>query len=75
MLFDINHIKSLIYFYDIWEYGTTLDVSRYNFFYLVFKCLCTINTRIGTTLVNPILMKESEYEEQNFLDLVKNITE
>lgn len=72
--FDINKVEQLENFNDIKQYATSLTFPDYEFFNLAFKCLCTVNTRIGTHLSCPAILSDWDYNEQDFLELLKIIT-
>ena len=72
---DISNTSVLPYFGAMREYGQTLDFPHYDFFQLALKCTCMVNSRIGPLYSVPASMSEGEYREQDFLALIRQLTE
>jgi len=68
-LFDIQRINVLSFLSEINLYSQTLIQFKYNFFKLIFKCMCTVNTRI--CVVNHYALNVQKHIEQDFLSLIK----
>lgn len=72
--FDVKQTTKLSYFNEMKEYGEKLAFPQYDFFLLALKAMCTAGTRIGSLHSEPHTLSDWDYNEQNFLCLIKQIT-
>jgi len=73
-IFDVNNLKPLSFISEIQKYGATLSSPFYEFYLLILKCMCTVNTRIHSLNCCPTLMNITNYNKQDFLKLIELIT-
>lgn len=72
--FDISDPNKLSYFEEMKMYGQHLKFPQYDFYKVALKAICTVGTQIRTIKSNR-KMTNWEYQEQNFLELIKTVTE